>query len=234
MGYSYFPLREEIFSSILDLKNPRTYLCTACNTTLELRNRRNDRNKKFWGCPSWPNCNTTADYLFEDKLAFIDYYNPNEKYSTGFSGAVFTLKYGRPDRTLIQKFSESLYNTIENRIGINEFDFFITIPDSQGNENPAIDKLRNNGPLGQIQYLSKAIAQIRGGSQKDAKTLERRIQNVQGKYQVQDRQSITGSKVLIIDDIVTSGSSVHEVSWIIREINQQASYAASIGKNRRI
>ena len=48
---------------------------------------------------------------------------------------------------------------------------------------------------------------------------EDRQQNIQGVYSIQNKKIITNKKILLIDDIYTTGSTVNECSKILQQAN---------------
>ena len=48
---------------------------------------------------------------------------------------------------------------------------------------------------------------------------EDRIQNIQGVYELKNQQLIENKKILLIDDIYTTGSTVNECSKILKQAN---------------
>lgn len=70
-------------------------------------------------------------------------------------------------------------------------------------------------------------------------SLERKIQrenNVRGAYRIADRNLISGKRVLLIDDIITTGSTVAECAKVLRAAGAKevlcAAVAATQGRNR--
>lgn len=48
---------------------------------------------------------------------------------------------------------------------------------------------------------------------------EERQENIKGVYQLKNKQSIENKKILLIDDIYTTGSTVNECSRILKQAN---------------
>ena len=48
---------------------------------------------------------------------------------------------------------------------------------------------------------------------------EERQNNIQGVYNLQNPQKITNQKILLVDDIYTTGSTVNECSKILKQAN---------------
>ena len=56
-----------------------------------------------------------------------------------------------------------------------------------------------------------------GKEQKTIKRIENRIKNVHGKFYFNDKMNCKGKSVLLVDDIITSGSTVKECARILKE-----------------
>lgn len=50
---------------------------------------------------------------------------------------------------------------------------------------------------------------------------EERQNNIQGVYSLQNPQKITNQKILLVDDIYTTGSTVNECSKILKQANPE-------------
>jgi len=218
-----------LFSAIKRLEKRGEIPCPNCKKEMDFSSIPYER----WQCPD-RRCKGTMPYNYEDWLAFLNYYNPNEKHSIAtFSGWVFDLKYRNPLNTDRQKrFAEGMYKRIDQRIGINNIDFCVSIPNSDGRPNDVIGRVFAH--ISGLKYDHKMIIGQSRKSQKDAGKLIARRENVKGKFSLRDPQSVKGSKILVLDDIVTSGSSMDEVSKLVACESGIYTYAAAIGKTRRL
>lgn len=59
------------------------------------------------------------------------------------------------------------------------------------------------------------------------KTTKQRRQNVRGVFKVIDKKKIQGKKILLVDDVMTSGSTFYELNRILRNAGASAVYAVS-------
>ena len=62
-------------------------------------------------------------------------------------------------------------------------------------------------------YISRQTTNI------DYENKEERQNNIQGVYSLQNPQKITNQKILLVDDIYTTGSTVNECSKILKQAN---------------
>ncbi len=63
--------------------------------------------------------------------------------------------------------------------------------------------------------------------------LSERKANISGAYELTDPELVEGKRVLLIDDIVTTGATVSECARILREGGAAAVYCASLAYNVR-
>ena len=59
------------------------------------------------------------------------------------------------------------------------------------------------------------------------KTTKQRRQNVHGVFKVIDKNKIKGKKILLVDDVMTSGSTFDELNRVLRHAGASAVYAVS-------
>ena len=57
----------------------------------------------------------------------------------------------------------------------------------------------------------------------------KRVENVQGKFGIQNPEKIAGKHVLLIDDIITTGSTIEECANILLSVDETKVSIASIG-----
>ncbi|MBD3361771.1 hypothetical protein GF358_03185 [Candidatus Woesearchaeota archaeon] len=221
-------------AAVNKLNNPKPVLCSNKHPTV-LRSQRNDKETLFWGCSEYPACTQTESYTYEDKLAFIHYYNPNLKFTGNFSSKVFELKYSGRNQRLEEKFAVLLLEHIQDQIGeeFKSIDFIVTIPGHDGAINQVMDRLFQYDPLRELEYKPEMILGRPRPSQKQMRKIKNRQENVKGKFSLRDSQSAVGSKILVLDDIVTTGWSIDEVTNVLYEASKRPAYIGAIGNTRR-
>ena len=60
---------------------------------------------------------------------------------------------------------------------------------------------------------------------------EEREKNIQGVYKLQNKKLIKNKKILLIDDIYTTGSTVNECSKILKQANPKSIGVLTIAKD---
>ena len=59
------------------------------------------------------------------------------------------------------------------------------------------------------------------------KTTKQRHENVRGVFKVINKNKIKGKKILLVDDVMTSGATFYELNRILRKAGADAVYAVS-------
>ena len=73
-----------------------------------------------------------------------------------------------------------------------------------------------------------AIVRVKSGSAQKGLTGEQRIENVKNAFKVVKRESVKGKKVLLVDDILTTGSTANEICRILLKAGATAVYVATV------
>lgn len=60
---------------------------------------------------------------------------------------------------------------------------------------------------------------------------ENRLQNVQGVYQLRNKDQLEGKKILLIDDIYTTGSTVKECAKVLQQVSVKKIDVFTIAKD---
>lgn len=133
------------------------------------------------------------------------------------------IEYKFKDSSYLYKmFSKLILNTKEINSFINEYDIIIPVPISKKrlkergyNQSELIAKQiskANKIPL-QLNVLYK-IKNIKPQSQMNKK---QRLENIKNVYIVKNVEKIENKKILIIDDVYTTGSTVNECAKVLAE-----------------
>ncbi|MCH5143311.1 MAG: ComF family protein [Clostridiales bacterium] len=79
----------------------------------------------------------------------------------------------------------------------------------------------------QTPLLCGAIKRIKSGKAQKGLTGKQRIENVKGAFKVVKRDKFKDKNVLLVDDILTTGSTVNEISRILLKAGAKAVYVAT-------
>ena len=70
---------------------------------------------------------------------------------------------------------------------------------------------------GTMQYTDRILCKIKNNKPQSTQNKEERKRNVLGAYYVKKEENIIGKKILIVDDIYTTGSTVEECARVLKK-----------------
>ncbi len=159
---------------------------------------------------------------------------PINKEEFYFEEHIYLFKYEGIIRQLIidYKFNEKsyLYKTFVNFLLKNEkifekiktYDTIIPVPISKQrkrqrgyNQSAIISK--EISKHAKLQYNDKILIKSKNIIEQSKLNKQERIKNIQGVYDLKNREIIKNKKILLIDDIYTTGSTVKECSKVLRQ-----------------
>lgn len=85
-----------------------------------------------------------------------------------------------------------------------------------------------------IEDASKAIERVRKTKTQSLLKKSERIENVKGAFVLNDYYKISGKKILLIDDILTTGSTIDECARILKEAGAALVIVGVIATGRRV
>ena len=176
-------------------------------------------------------CNKCGILLKKQAIFFIqenlsNQYNFSELYS------VFSYE-GIIRKAILQyKFQEKsyIYNTFVNfllknekiRTKIKSYDIIIPVPISKKrykkrgyNQSALIAK--SLAKYIKIQYEDKCLKKVKEIIEQSKLDKKERIENIKNAYEVKNGEILIGRKILLIDDIYTTGSTVNECSRVLKQ-----------------
>lgn len=80
----------------------------------------------------------------------------------------------------------------------------------------------------QTPLLCGAIKRIKSGKAQKGLTGKQRIENVKGAFKIVKRDKFKDKNVLLVDDILTTGSTVNEISRILLKAGAKTVYVATV------
>lgn len=162
----------------------------------------------------------------QEVLKTDDYSSDIEKY---FNKHIYIFSYDGIIRKFIikYKFNEKpyLYRTIINFIKKNKkkylflekYDIILPVPISkkrkkQRGYNQSSLIAKNIAREFKIKYDENVLKKIKDIKPQSELTKEERVKNIQGAYKVKNYKKIINKKILLLDDVYTTGSTVNECS----------------------
>lgn len=183
----------------------KTYLCNKCKNELIYSNIYLNQ----------------LDNYENSNLKFID----EHFYLFSYDGII-------REKILQYKFNDNSYlaNTISEFFINNEklcgflkkYDIMIVIPISQSrkrergyNQSELIAKKISK--VGLIYFESDILQKIKNNKPQSSLNYEQRLKNVKNVYKVENKQKIKGKKVLLFDDIYTTGATANECAMMLKQ-----------------
>lgn len=139
------------------------------------------------------------------------------------------------NRWIEKFFAEMLYDTyMENHL---DADVIIPVPISKEREK---ERGYNQSyllakPLAQmlnLPLLTDVIIKTKDNKRQSSLTAKERRENVLGVYQLLDSKQVKGKKVLVVDDILTTGSTLSEISHKLKSAGAAAVYGLVVASSR--
>lgn len=183
-----------------------------------------------------PKCNLELKKQAEVNILQKEEIEENIKKEKYFEELMYIFKYEGQVRKLIldYKFNEKsyLYKTFVNFLlknekifeNIKKYDKIIPVPISKKrnkergyNQSMLIaDEIANKTNLG---LVNNCLIKTKNIIEQSKLNKEDRQQNIQGVYSLQNERLITNKKILLVDDIYTTGSTVNECCKILQQAN---------------
>ena len=178
-------------------------------------------------------CNKCEKMLSKQAIFGIDDYTLNkERY---FNNHIYLFLYKGIIRKLIlsYKFREKSYiyevfikilkNNEKMYLFLKNYDIIIPVPISKKRKkergyNQSAIFARKLAKILNIEYKEDALEKIKHVLPQSLLKKEDRIKNVKNVYRIKDKNKIIDKKILLVDDIYTTGNTVNECSRILSEV----------------
>ncbi len=183
-------------------------------------------------------CNKCKIQIQKNNLSKIEDY---QNTSSFFDEHMYLFQYSGEIRNIIlnYKFNEKsyVYNTFVELIKNNEkicaqikkYDIIIPVPISKKrlntrgyNQSALIAK--KIAKMLNLCYKENVLVKIKDNKPQSEMGQEKRKSNVKGVYSIKNKEKIYQKKILLIDDIFTTGNTVNECAKVLIE-----NYASSVG-----
>ncbi|MBI5555141.1 MAG: ComF family protein [Elusimicrobia bacterium] len=135
--------------------------------------------------------------------------------------SIHVFKYNRRS-CLGPDLGEFMLSSYQKHFGLNSFDKLVPVPlhkkqyrQRQYNQSEVLAK--NLSRATGIPVAVNVLARIRGTRPQFTLNRQERASNIRNAFQVKNRDWLKGSKVLVIDDICTTGSTINECARILKQ-----------------
>jgi ComF family protein len=129
---------------------------------------------------------------------------------------------------------EILGTELKSKMDTGEIDFMIPVPLHrlkliERGYNQSLLIAKGVSLVTGIPINQKAIIRARyTAAQVETETKDERHSNIKGAFKVVDSRKIEGKNILIVDDVITTGSTIREVATELKNSDANELYAASI------
>ena len=190
-------------------------------------------------------CNKCKIRLEKNALNKIENYKNNSSF---FDEHIYLFQYDGEirDTILKYKFNEKsyIYRTFLEFIKNNEkicaqikkYDIIMPVPISKKrfsargyNQSSLIAK--NFANMLNLEYTEKVLIKFKDNKPQSEMKQDTRKSNVKGVYKVISKEKINNKKVLIVDDIFTTGSTVDECAKVLKENNAESVGVFTLAKD---
>jgi ComF family protein len=184
-------------------------------------------------------CQKEGSYLCQDCLSVLEISSCHQKYSTkNLADLYFALPYQNPlVKKLIQKFkykpfikelAENLASLIITHLQLLDnkpnFTNFILIPIPLNEKrlkwrgfNQAEEISKELSKFLKLPLISNCLVRVKNSYPQVELTAEARKENVKDTFFCQNKEEIFGKKILLVDDVYTTGATMEEAARVLKK-----------------
>ncbi len=153
------------------------------------------------------------------------------KYNDATAYGIKKYKDGRSEISA-KVFSSMLAERIKCEFGGVDFDFIVGVAPHRKNKRggfSSVDTLcKQLSKETGIPYMKDALIKIKETPKQSSLNYEKRIKNLIGSIAVAKNKGVEGKRILLIDDVMTTGSTLEENSFVLKSDGAKAVYCATI------
>jgi len=149
---------------------------------------------------------------------------------------IHKLKYNKK-LFIKQILSDILYNYTTTHINYLSIDGIVAVPmhrpciNKRGfNQSELLAKALSTKLC--IEYIGNSLIKNKKTEQQTRLTRSQRLKNLKDAFLVKDKAAIKGKKILLIDDVFTTGATVNECSKALASSGAQSVYALAIARGK--
>lgn len=179
------------------------------------------------GMPSCPVCRISGRY-YDAAISALEY-------SGNVKSAMHRYKLGYQNYIgeNLASFPEKLLNDLN--IGGNTVDYIVSVPCNskqkikRGFDPSTLIAVSLSKKL-DIVYLKNEILRVKNTPPQSGLNFRQRQENIRGAYKIKDKEIIKGKNILLVDDVITTGATVIEISRLLRRAGAKYVLAVSVAK----
>ena len=192
-------------------------LCNNCKTELE----------KY-------ELNIINDYR-QDKTKYFDYVFCALKYENIVRDKIIAYKFGEKSY-LYKTFAKIIINNKKIYRFIKFYDIIISVPMYKSKQsvrgyNQSSLLARELSKYTNIRVLNNVLIKIKDTKVQSTLNKTTRLKNIKGAFKVQNNEQIIDKKIILMDDIYTTGSTVNECSKVLKLAGAKEILVITIAKD---
>lgn len=83
-----------------------------------------------------------------------------------------------------------------------------------------------------LEYDGSVLAKIRSTEKQEGKTARQRFENVKNAYAVQNAERVENRRILLVDDVITTGATVSECAEMLLQAGAAEVFAVSVAETQ--
>ena len=189
-------------------------------------------------------CNNCIKIVNAISLNKIDYYGDRFfkkhlyifKYEDIIREKIIKFKFEN-EAYLYRTFAQAVLNNKENIKFIEEYDYLIPVPihkrrkKQRGYNQSELIARAINDNIKSIKLQTNILIKDKNIVPQSTLNQNERIENIKNVYKILNKEKIKNKKILILDDIFTTGSTVNECSRILKEAGAKKIGVLTIAKD---
>jgi len=238
MKEKFLKLFTNLKQNLLDEIYPKNYSCHCCSEELKVSN-------DYFLCNK---CLASLRYIkhpckkcSEDLNDFTDYCRNCKDKVRNFDRVISSLVYDGVAKNLVYKFKYSgqkyiadcisvfMLNKIKSSDILNKIDLVLPVPlseerfKSRGFNQAEILSLKISRELN-IEHNSSVLKRVKATPTQTNLNKVERAENLLNAFEVADSSLIKGKTILVIDDIITTGATLDEISKVLKNKGAKSVY----------
>ncbi|MBQ5321143.1 MAG: ComF family protein [Oscillospiraceae bacterium] len=157
-------------------------------------------------------------------------------YEDGIKNSIWKYKF-RSHRYFVRPFSRLLFEIFDYYYKVEDFDVIIPVPitkkklKERGYNHAGLLGLELSKLTG-IPYYGDGLTKLRETNQHQ-KTLTERSRNVKGAYEVSKKVDLSSKRVLLVDDIITTGYTMKNCARLIKKAGAKSVFGITLASAGR-
>ena len=171
----------------------------------------------------------------DDKTKYFDFCFSALKYEGIIRDKIISYKFGEKSY-LYKTFTKIIINNKKICRFIKLYDIIIPVPMFKSKQsvrgyNQSMLVAKEISRQAGIKYLSDALIKIKDTNVQSTLNKQKRLNNVKNAFKVQKQDIIKGKKIIILDDIYTTGSTVNECSKVLKQAGAKEIFVITIARD---